>query len=187
METTKSIDFNQIYKDNYSLVYGWVIAKVKNTERTEEITNDVFIKVHQHLAVYDCERAKLSTWLYEITKNKIVDYFRSEGMYCSRFVNVDNFTNDDDEQVDTSNFFVGYSKTDKSIENNELKAKLKSVFNTLNDNQRKVARLFFIQKLQYSEIADILNISMDNVKVTINRARQLMQSQLINEYANIRS
>lgn len=186
METTK-IDFNQIYKDNYKLVYGWVIAKVKNVERTEEITNDVFIKVHQHLAVYDCERAKLSTWLYEITKNKIVDYFRSEGMYCSRFVSVDNFVKDDDEQVETSNFFIGYDKTEKAIENKELKAKLKQVFSCLNANQKSVARLFFIQKLQYNEIADVLNISMDNVKVTINRARMLMQSQLANEYANIKS
>lgn len=178
----KALDFNTIYKENYNMVKGWVKFKISNIDAIEEVANNVFLKVYKHLEVFDCERGKLKTWLYQITKNAIIDYYRVN-KNSSLFVNVDSLMNDDEEQIDGSNMFVADVDSNSGIENEELKAKMMIAFRGLKTNYRKVAIMYFMNGLKYDEIADAMQISMSNVKVSIMRAKEMLQNELQAEYS----
>jgi RNA polymerase sigma-70 factor (ECF subfamily) len=178
----KGLDFNTIYKENYGMVKGWVKFKIANIDAIEEVANNVFLKVYKHLEVFDCERGKLKTWLYQITKNAIIDYYRVN-KNSSLFVNVDSLINDEEEKIDSSNVFIANVDSNSSIENEELKAKMMLAFRNLKTNYRKVAIMYFMNGLKYNEIADAMQISMANVKVSIMRAKEMLQNELQAEYS----
>ena len=71
-------NFNNIYADNYNKVLGWIRYKVGSIEVAEELTQDVFMKVHKNLTDFDPDKSAIGTWVMNITKNTIIDHWRTE-------------------------------------------------------------------------------------------------------------
>lgn len=66
-----------IWKDLYQELYIFVQGKVKNEETSKDILQDAFIKIHLNInKLKDC--SKLTSWVYQITRNVIYDYFRNK-------------------------------------------------------------------------------------------------------------
>ena len=75
------------------------------------------------------------------------------------------------------------SPASELIESKELQKAINTAMCKLNETQKNVVDLYFIKGRKYEEIAEILNIGMSNVKVTLLRAKAILQTQLQNEYA----
>jgi RNA polymerase sigma-70 factor (ECF subfamily) len=69
-------DFEQVYLDNYSYVYNYVFMRLLHRENTEDIVSDVFTKAMQHYDSYSSDKATIRTWLCNIARNTVTDYFR---------------------------------------------------------------------------------------------------------------
>ena len=61
----------------------------------------------------------------------------------------------------------------------------KDALNNLKPKYREVATLNFIEGRSYKEIANILQIPINTVKVTLLRAKEMLQNELQNEYLNM--
>ena len=72
-----AVKFAEIYDQHKSLVFNLALQYVQNTEDAEEITQDVFLIVHEKLEAFRME-AKVSTWLYRITINKSLDFIKAK-------------------------------------------------------------------------------------------------------------
>jgi len=66
------LKIEKIYNEYKKLVYNLALQYVQNIEDVEEITQDVFLSVYQHIDGFR-EEAKISTWIYRITINKALD------------------------------------------------------------------------------------------------------------------
>ncbi len=66
----------EIYKQYYDKVYRYVRSKVSDPQETEDLAASVFVKVCQNLSRFDGQKASVSTWVYTITRNTVIDYFR---------------------------------------------------------------------------------------------------------------
>ncbi len=76
---TARIDFlESIYAEYFPKVTGYVRSHVENPHDREDVVSDVFLKVYARLDRYDGSRASLSTWIYTITKNTVIDYYKSK-------------------------------------------------------------------------------------------------------------
>lgn len=62
-----------LYKEKVS---AYVRNRISDTYAAEDIVSEVFMKVYQKLECYDESRASLSTWIYIITKNTVIDYYK---------------------------------------------------------------------------------------------------------------
>jgi RNA polymerase sigma-70 factor (ECF subfamily) len=174
-------NFNQIYAQFYTVVLNFISFKLHNTEVAEELTNDVFIKVNSHLESYN-NKYSFKTWLFTIVRNTIIDYYRSEGKRNNHFINVGSFVNDEGKE------FFSFLETDQAsdnVENNQLSNKISLALNNLKGNYKIVADLFFVHEKQYNEIAEILQIPLNTVKVTLMRAKEMLQTELVQEYENM--
>ena len=167
-----------IMQKYYQQIFNHVLYKVKNRENAEEITQDVFVKCNEHLAIYDVERAKLTTWLYTNANTKVIDFYRTEHNRASHYVSTSNFVNSDGEEffdfVDTENL--------TEIERNELMTTIYSAFESLKPKYREVAELNILSQKKYEEIANILDIPLNTVKVTLKRAKEMLMNELREVY-----
>ncbi len=66
------------YKDK---VFGYVKNHVNSIEDAEDITSDIFIKIYSKLDTYDESKAALSTWIYSMTSNTVIDYYRTNHIH----------------------------------------------------------------------------------------------------------
>ena len=69
-------DFTEIYREYQPRVMGYICARVCPRSDAEDLCSEVFEKVHLKLEGYDPSKASVSTWIYTITRNCVIDHFR---------------------------------------------------------------------------------------------------------------
>jgi RNA polymerase sigma-70 factor (ECF subfamily) len=67
--------FRLVYEKHHFMVYHIAYQYLQNQEDAEEITQDVFVQVHQSLAKFE-GKSSLKTWIYRISINKSLDYIK---------------------------------------------------------------------------------------------------------------
>lgn len=145
------------YKD---LVFYYFNIKLNDRAVSEELTQEVFLKVYKSLHKYRGE-ASVKNWVLSIAKNEMANYFRKNSK-----VIVDELK---DEHV-----VINQNRLENPQEYIEDKENLKLAFqimDKLTQEQREVLILFDIKQLSYKDIQKRLNWSLPKVKVTLYRAR----------------
>lgn len=66
------------YKDK---VFGYVKNHVNSKEDAEDLTSDIFVKIYSKIDSYDESKASLSTWIYSMTSNRVIDYYRTNHIH----------------------------------------------------------------------------------------------------------
>lgn len=65
---------NMIYTDYHDKVMRYISGKVSNPQDVEDLTSCFFVKIYRKLDFFDESRASISTWIFTVTKNTVVDY-----------------------------------------------------------------------------------------------------------------
>ncbi len=69
-------DLEEIYTSYYKKVMGYISARIRNRADAEDLCSEVFEKVQRKLDDFDSEKASVSTWIFTITRNTVIDHFR---------------------------------------------------------------------------------------------------------------
>ncbi len=151
-------------------VFSFVMKKVRDENIADEITIGVFSKVLNKLDLYDPE-FEFKTWLLMIAQNTIIDYWRKQ----SREVEV----------LPIKETFMEIQRhSTKSPEefliSEEDRRKIQDLVASMNNNYAEIIQLRFFEELSIREIAKKLNISVDNTKIRIMRAKKVL-AQLLKE------
>ena len=172
--------FQDIYDETYTNVIGHVSATIKCKENVKDIVSNIYLKIKNLNAKestrYDKDEANMKTWVHTITNCVIIDFVRANNKFRS---NVSGFE-DDNNSNSNDNYFVA-SKNDNAdarILSIEMRERIEKAFQELKPQYRKIAKLYFLQDLSYTEIAESLNMPMGSVKGMLNRARLMLQSEL---------
>ena len=150
--------------------------KVNNREDAEEITQDVFIKVFDGLKTYDKSKSAFKTWIWNIAKHAVIDYWRATKNRCL-IQNIEGFVDEDGSEI-----FVHTDNNNPHMEltNNELKSKIVAEINLLGSPYQKIAELSLLKEMSYEEIADHMELPLGTVKGTLHRAKELLRNRLLN-------
>ncbi len=131
-----------------------------DSDSVDDIIQDVFINVYQHLNSFRFE-AKFSTWLYRITVNKCRDFLRKKRVR-SVFVPLDNQFNLHTNKV-------------RLHEEPDLPHLLNSAINRLPDKLKTPLIMRDVEGFSYKEIAEKLELEIGTVKSRIFRARETLR------------
>jgi RNA polymerase sigma-70 factor, ECF subfamily len=165
--------YNEIYTKFNKPILNYIYNKVKNVEDAQDICQEVFIRLHKHLENYDVYKAKISTWLYTIANNLIIDHYRTDK--SGNYTNVSSFV-DAETGKETYQFVADDDR--ETMETDELKTTIIASFRKLKPSYRRIAVLYFMNQMNYNEIAVICNVPMGTVKGMINRCRAMLQGEL---------
>ncbi len=151
-----------------------------NKEDAYDVSQEVFIEIYKSSHKFKF-KSKLSTWIYRISVNKSLNYIRNNKKR-SILKSIESVFFDVDTEQSVYSKIV--SEPSKNLEYNESKDILRKALNTLAKNQKTVFILNKYEDLSYSEISEILNISVSNVGVLLIRAKKKLQKYVIDYYKN---
>ena len=166
-------DFKKIYDEYISLVYNLALHYVQQADDAADISQEVFIRIHQHLHRHDPGLASLKTWISRITINQCLDFLRKKKSAKRRGVLHSHFTgNEKDAEISIHSHHPGILTEDKE----ELEALL-SLINELPDNQRTALILLKIEERSQQETAEIMQTTTKAVESLLQRARQNLEKK----------
>ena len=163
------MDFWDIHDQYYSRVRGFILGLVKNEAVADDLVQETFIRIQKSLDDLR-DPAKMTSWVFRIAHNLCQDHFRR-----SREVPID------EEAISESNNHLGEKDLQKEIEQQEMGACVQDKVKMLPESLRSVVLLFDTMDLSQREVAEILGITVENVKVRLHRARRRLKEILQEE------
>ena len=173
-------DFENLYKQYKILVYNVALNYLQNVEDAEEITQDVFVQLHQSIGKFQ-NNSTLKTWIYRITINKCLDFIKHKNSK-KRFFIFGNKSNSEIELQKVSNF----EHPGILMENKEDAKVLFSIINQLTENQKTAFVLSKLDGLSNPEIATIMAVSVSSVESLVFRAKATLREKLSIKFENYR-
>ena len=70
-------DTEKIYREFHPKVYQYLVNRMGSIEDAEDMAQTVFLKVFTKLETFDASKSSLSTWIFNITRNTMIDHQRS--------------------------------------------------------------------------------------------------------------
>jgi RNA polymerase sigma-70 factor (ECF subfamily) len=150
-------------------VFNYVMRLVGDRALAEDLTQEVFIRVFQGLPKFSL-RSKFTTWLFQVTKNRVLDELRASERRPRALVALD-----DAPQLEV---------LDAPAEQVEMIEALWTAVDGLNTDLKMALLLRDVVGLSYNEIADSLDTTLATVKWRIFKAREEVQLGLAREGFN---
>ena len=147
-------------------VYNYVLRLVGNRSLAEDLTQEVFLRVFQGLPSFSL-RSRFTTWLFQVTKNRVLDELRAKERRPRLTVALD-----DVPQLEV---------VDAPFERVEAVDAVWRSVGDLNVDLKMALLLRDVVGLSYTEIADSLEITLATVKWRIYKAREEVQLALARE------
>jgi RNA polymerase sigma-70 factor (ECF subfamily) len=162
------VAFAELYDEFVDRIYRFVLFKVSSVEDAEDITSEVFMKAWEFLGRADAEIRNLKAFLYQLSRNLIVDFYRERARE-QKAVLLSHKSEDleriADEKADLN------EKVSQEFMNKELNTLLRYI----KEEYRDIVMLKYIEGYSTKEIAEILNRSTGNIRVILHRAMKMLQ------------
>lgn len=152
------------YKD---LIFSLALKMVKNREEAEEVAQDTFIKIFNSLEKFKGD-SKFSTWIYKVAYNTCLDRIKKNKKDEGNIL-IDDFSEHLVKTVENA-----LSK----MMDEERKKSIQDCLNLLPSDEGFLLTLFYFEDQNLEEIAKIMDITSNNVKVKLFRSRQKLASIL---------
>lgn len=164
------------------LVVHVVFRLIPNPADREEICQEIFIKVYQHLATFKYD-AKMSTWIGRIAFNTSMNHLRKEKMtlFDDSHISTDQESDRPHGQY-TDGLQVDQIRPDVFAENEEIYQKLQDCIGRLPAPYRLIITLFHLDELSYQEIGVITGLPEGTIKSHLFRGRRLLKEKLMAEF-----
>lgn len=137
-------------------------------EDTEDLLQEVFIKVYQKLNEYDSS-LKFSSWAYRITHNHVIDHFRK--MQSRPQTNAL-------EEYEWEKLIAASEDINKATADKDCVEKIKHCIQNLPLHYREALVLRFIEEKEYEEIMDILKKPKGSVATLIARGKKILSEKM---------
>ena len=175
MDTT-SLEFSDIY-DQFHEKLTHYLERMVGKNHAEDLAQEVFMKINKGLKDFK-GKSSLSTWVYRIATNAALDKMKSRALRESK--NKVSLS-DPLEEAEPENTGILIEETSLSAEReavrNEMNECIREFVDKLTANYRTIIILSEIKDLQNQEVADILGISLDAVKIRLHRARTRLKAE----------
>lgn len=147
------------YENKLRRYVGHIINR--QGEEVEDIVQEAFIKVYENIQDFEAER-KFGSWIYRITHNLCIDYFRK--------YRAGEKINEMEDWLESG---------EKLIEELAIEAETKKgvaqAIEKLDVKYKEIIVLYYFEDKSYEEISDILHIPTNNVGVLLFRAKEKLK------------
>jgi RNA polymerase sigma-70 factor, ECF subfamily len=168
------MEFKEIYEEFQPKILNY-LARLMGPNEAEDMAQVVFAKVSRGLASFKGQ-SKLSTWVYRIATNTAIDRLRSSAH--SQASGRTSLEDSAEVANNTPTITQADTATDQKVIRKEMSECVREYVDRLPPDHRTVLILKELEGFKNREIADILDISLENAKVRLNRARARLKLEL---------
>lgn len=168
-------DFKTIH-DSYHPRISRYLTRLVGRIDAEDLTQEVFVRVGKGLKDFRGD-ANLSTWIYRIATNVATDMLRSRSF---RETGATQSISQDDAPIEDVDAFTGEKKpsVERQLIREEMSSCVQDYIDTLPEQYRTVVMLSEIEELTNPEIAEILGLTIETVKIRLHRGRAKLKGKL---------
>ncbi len=161
MTLSTANDTEAIWSELSAGLRRFILKHVPDEDSADDILQDVFISIHSHAASLRDDR-KLQSWIYQITRNAIVDYYRSRK-----------------PTVELTETLEAVDDGDGDDPARELAPCIREMVDDLPEKYRQAILLTEFQGLSQQDLADRLGISLSGAKSRVQRAKEQLRTMLL--------
>ncbi|AXT54004.1 RNA polymerase sigma factor [Aquimarina sp. BL5] len=167
LKTDKDINsaFSKLVALYKQRLYWHIRNMVKNHDDTDDILQNVFIKVYKNISKFKGE-SKLYSWMYRIATNESITFLNQKAKKY-------NISNEELQQQLIENL-----EADVYFEGDEIQLKLQKAITLLPRKQQQVFNMKYFQELKYKEISEILETSEGALKASYHLASKKIEEFL---------
>ncbi|MGO1120709.1 sigma-70 family RNA polymerase sigma factor [Rhodovibrionaceae bacterium A322] len=160
-------------KEAFAILFSYYAPRVKSyliklgldPVAADDTAQEVMVTLWHKAALFDPEKARLSTWLFRITRNKFID-----GKRRRTFPEVD--------LSDMENQLVAKEETESTLLANQTAKQVNAAVKTLKSDHKRVIELSFFEELSHAEMAEKLDLPLGTVKSRIRLAFKALRKEL---------
>jgi len=158
----------QVFPIRHKL-YRFALRITGSVHEAEDVVQEVLEKVWKTAPEQTHNVQNWEAWCMTLTRNRSLDKTRSQSL--RRTAPLEGIVERKSDQINPA----------QATERNDLVDRVKKMMQELPEKQKLVMHLRDIEELSYEEIAEALNISLDQVKVNLHRARKAVREKMIND------
>jgi RNA polymerase sigma-70 factor, ECF subfamily len=159
--------FREIVEKYQSKVFSIIHGIVRQKNDVEDIAQQVFSKIYFSLKNFDFRSSPI-TWIYKITVNECFDYLRKKKV--RKLVYESDLSEDEVRRVENTEPATDRTpRTDTTLAHRDYVAKL---LDKVSEEERSLLMLKEVEGYSVEELASMLNMNENTVKVKLFRARQ---------------
>ncbi|SRR5258707_10771817 len=164
--------FQELVDRYKNLVFALIARTVQDRSRSEDLAQDVFLRIHRGLPYFRGE-ARLSTWIYRIVANVCVQDANRAGIAsAAKHVPLDE---------DRGAAGAPPPAADRQFVDLELRDRLEKAIARLPANYRLLIAAHYLDGVQYGDLAEALGLPLGTVKTQLHRAKQQLRRLLETE------
>jgi RNA polymerase sigma-70 factor (ECF subfamily) len=141
-------DIETLYAQYYNKVMGYIHARIRSRADAEDLCADVFEKIQRKLPDFDAAKASVSTWIFTITRNTVIDHYRRSKP---------------SEELDEN--LTDGAELDEDLLNDETLSELAGALRALPEEMRDIIVLRYYDGKPLTEVAEIMGLSYGAVKL----------------------
>jgi len=165
---TQNIAFEKLLRDYQKPLYNHIRNIVLNHDDTDDVLQNTFLKVFQHLKSFKGD-SKLFSWVYRIATNEAITFINNKAKR--------NGTTS--EAILTK--IVENLQSDVYFDGNDIQIKLQKAIALLPEKQQLVFKMKYYEELKYENMSEILGTSVGALKASYHHAvkkiEEFMKSQ----------
>ena len=148
-----------------NLVFTLTLRMLKNSEEAEEAAQDTFLKIYKSLKNFKGD-SKFSTYVYKVAYNTSLDRIKMNKRQLKE-VAIDEFTEHHVKTIDNAL---------QKLTEEEYQKAIKDCIALLPEMDGFLLTLYYFEDLSLDEIAEIVNLEANNVKVKLFRSRKKLMT-----------
>ena len=149
-------------------LYRFANRLVKNVPEAEDIVQEVFMRLWSRRERLN-EYRSIEAFAMTITKNLCLDKLKSKRNKTDELT-------DRNEQISSTTPY-------KMLELNDSYNKVLEIIQTLPEQQKMIIHLRDIEEYEFEEIAEVMNLTINTIRVNLSRARKKVRETLIKTYS----
>lgn len=154
-------ELNAIWIDLNEELYAFILGRIKDEHIAKDIHQEVFLKVQTKIHQLK-HSSKLTSWVYQITRNSIIDHYRKSP---NKTISINDM---DFPEVDSDNF--EYANLTNCI-NQKIE--------DLSSHHKEAIILTSFQNYSQKELAQHLNISYSGTKSRVQKAKEILKENIL--------
>lgn len=163
---TRERGFNLLVKKFTEPVYWHLRRMLVDHEDTNDVMQNVFIKIWQHLGKFR-EDSKLYTWIYRIATNEALSFMKSSKSKYNIPLDSEN-----------EGFLTQKLQDDSYFKASEIEMKLQKGIMKLPSKQKAVFLLRYYENMNYNQMSEVLKTNVNTLKATYHIAAKKIEDYL---------
>lgn len=147
--------FNYLYDHYSAALYSVIVSIVPDRELSNDILQEVFVKIWRQIETYDTTKGRLFTWMLNVARNASIDAVRSK-----------NYQQNQQNRELTENIY----ESGGSTQTNTDKIGLRKIVYKLKEEYRVLVELSYFEGFTQDEISKMLQIPLGTVKTRLRTA-----------------